>query len=141
VIPPLKERKDDIPDLLDHFIRYYSKEYGKPITGISPNVLNEMLNYPWPGNVRELEHFIERSILLSKGSEITEIILPKQPGNQNVPETVTGRMKTIDENERDYILSVLKNCNGRIRGAGGAAEVMGLPPTTLHSKMKRLGIK
>ena len=50
-------------------------------------------------------------------------------------------MKTIDENERDYILSVLKNCNGRIRGAGGAAEVMGLPPTTLHSKMKRLGIK
>jgi len=141
VIPPLRERKDDIPDLMEHFIRHYSKEYHKTITGVSPAVLNEILNYPWPGNVRELEHFVERSILLAKGSEITEVVLPKQPIDRNQTETISGRMKTIDENERDYILSVLKNCNGRIRGAGGAAEVMGLPPTTLHSKMKRLGIK
>jgi DNA-binding NtrC family response regulator len=142
VIPSLRERIDDIPALTSHFISYYSKKYKKPITGVSPQVLTQMLEYPWPGNVRELEHFIERSILLSKGQIIEEITLPKHTSNINNPEPAAGgRMKTIDENERDYIISVLKSCNGRIRGAGGAAEITGLPPTTLHSKMKKLGIK
>lgn len=142
LIPSLKERIDDIPALANHFISYYSKKYKKSINGISPEVLAQMLDYPWPGNVRELEHFIERSILLSKGTVIEEVALPKHASNKTSPEPTAGaRMKTIDENERDYIINVLKNCNGRIRGSGGAAEVMGLPPTTLHSKMKKLGIK
>ena len=142
LIPSLRERIDDIPALTNHFISHYSKKYKKSITSVSPEVLTQMLDYPWPGNVRELEHFIERSILLSKGLVIEEITLPKHTSNKTNPEPVaSGRMKTIDENERDYIINVLKNCNGRIRGVGGAAEVMGLPPTTLHSKMKKLGIK
>lgn len=143
LIPSLRERIDDIPILTNHFISHYSEKYKKSITAVSPKVLNQMLDYPWPGNVRELEHFIERSILLSKTPVIEEIILPKHTSSNNSDSEpiANGRMKTIDENERDYIINVLKNCNGRIRGAGGAAEVMGLPPTTLHSKMKRLGIK
>jgi DNA-binding NtrC family response regulator len=142
VIPSLRERVDDLPALTDHFISHYSKKYKKPINGISSDAMAQMLDYTWPGNVRELEHFIERTILLSKNLIIDQVTLPKQAGNKTGAEPQTAaRMKTIDENERDYIIAVLKNCNGRIRGAGGAAAVMGLPPTTLHSKMKRLGIK
>lgn len=142
IIPSLRERIDDIPALVNHFISYFSKKYKKQINGISPEAIAQMLDYAWPGNVRELEHFIERTILLSKTPVIEQVLLPKHPGNKTSSEPQAGaRMKTIDENERDYIITVLKNCNGRIRGAGGAAAVMGLPPTTLHSKMKRLGIK
>jgi transcriptional regulator with GAF, ATPase, and Fis domain len=142
IIPSLRERIDDIPALANHFISYYSKKYKKTINGISAGAMAQMLDYAWPGNVRELEHFIERTILLSKTPVIEQILLPKHPVNKTSAEPEAGaRMKTIDENERDYIITVLKNCNGRIRGASGAAAVMGLPPTTLHSKMKRLGIK
>ena len=141
-IPSLRERTDDIPVLVDHFIAYYSKKYNKPVTGVSREVLDQMLDYPWSGNVRELEHFIERSILMAKGAIITEVKLQKRTTNRENPDhSADNRIKTIEENERDYIIGVLKKCNGRIRGAGGAAEVMGLPPTTLHSKMKKLGIK
>jgi transcriptional regulator with GAF, ATPase, and Fis domain len=141
-IPSLRERIDDIPVLADHFVAYYAKKYNKPVTGISREVVDQMLDYPWPGNVRELEHFIERSILMAKGTVITEAKLQKRTaGKINTDHAADNRIKTIEENERDYIISVLKKCNGRIRGAGGAAEVMGLPPTTLHSKMKKLGIK
>ena len=143
LIPPLRERPEDIPALTDKFILNYSKKYNKQIKGVSPSVLSQMSEYPWPGNVRELEHFIERSILLCNGTVIDEIILPRLvTSTKNDAEQVSsGRIKTIDENERDYIINVLKNCNGRIRGPGGAAEIMGLPPTTLHSKMKKLGIR
>jgi DNA-binding NtrC family response regulator len=142
IIPSLRERLDDIPALSNHFISYYSKKYKKIINGISAGAMAQMLDYSWPGNVRELEHFIERTILLSKTPIIEQVLLPKYPGNKLSAEPgANARMKTIDENERDYIIMVLKNCNGRIRGANGAAAIMGLPPTTLHSKMKRLGIK
>jgi len=141
-IPSLRERKDDLLALTDHFIAYYGKKYNKPVTGVSPDVLEQMMDYPWPGNVRELEHFIERSILMTKGTVITDAKLQRQLTNKGYTnQSNEERIKTIEENERDYIISVLKKCNGRIRGANGAAEVMGLPPTTLHSKMKKLGIK
>jgi len=141
-IPSLRERPDDIPALTAHFVAHYAKKYNRSVTGISPEVMDKMINYYWPGNVRELEHFIERSILLAKGPVINEVTLPvTHLGSKNATSGGNERIKTIDENERDYILNVLKKCNGRIRGSGGAAEVMGLPPTTLHSKMKKLGIK
>jgi DNA-binding NtrC family response regulator len=141
-IPPLRDRIEDIPALTNNFIASYSKKYNKTFKGISNPALAEMLEYPWPGNVRELEHFIERTILLSKEPLIEEVILPRYNSpRENIEQPSSGRIKTIDENERDYIVNVLKNCNGRIRGPGGAAEIMGLPPTTLHSKMKKLGIR
>ena len=140
MLPPLRERTEDIPALANHFINYYCRKAGKKITGVSDKVLRNMAVYNWPGNIRELENLIERSVLLTKGTIIEDISLPIiqkeiSMGTQDL------RMKTINENERDYIISVLKKCNGRIWGAGGAAEVLNVPPSTLKSKMKKLGIR
>ncbi|MBT1685621.1 sigma 54-interacting transcriptional regulator [Dawidia soli] len=138
-LPPLRERKDDIPALADHFVRYYSRKAGKNIAGISAGVLQELQAYRWPGNVRELEHIIERSVLLTKGDTIRDVILPDQKESKHAASA--PRVKTILENERDHILEVLKQCDGKIWGAGGAAELLNVPPTTLQSKMKKLGIR
>ncbi|WP_245860042.1 sigma-54-dependent Fis family transcriptional regulator [Spirosoma aerolatum] len=140
-LPPLRDRKEDIPALVEHFIEKYNQKTGKRVAGISTPALNTLLDYQWPGNIRELEHLIERSVLLTKGSLIEEVGLLNigQPPLPTVSEE--HRIKTIDENERDHIIAVLKKCNGRIWGAGGAAEVLNVPPTTLNSKMKKLGIR
>jgi DNA-binding NtrC family response regulator len=140
-LPPLRERKEDIPLLAYHFVSRYARKIGKTIADISPKVLKDLTAYHWPGNIRELEHLLERSILLSNGSVIKEIYLP--PGTQKsaAREPEETRIKTIEENERDHILAILKKCEGKIWGSGGAAELLGVPPTTLNSKMKKLGIK
>ncbi|MEI9947161.1 MAG: sigma 54-interacting response regulator [Chitinophagaceae bacterium] len=140
-LPPLRERKEDIPALAYYFMNYYNRKTGKKITGLSDKVLKNMMAYNWPGNIRELEHLIERSILLTKASVIEDILLPVIQKKEMGTGSEDVRMKTIHENERDYIMTVLKKCNGRIWGAGGAAEVLNLPPSTLKSKMKKLGIK
>ncbi len=141
VLPPLRARKEDIPVLAQHFLSQYSRKIGKNVTEISPKVIRELIAYEWPGNVRELEHLIERSILLTTDKVIKEIYLPTgmQKIVARVPEEAP--IKTMEENERDHILAVLKKCNGKIWGAGGAAELLGVPPTTLNSKLKKLGIK
>ncbi|HWK06961.1 MAG TPA: sigma 54-interacting response regulator [Puia sp.] len=141
VMPPLRERKEDIPLLLDHFINCYNRKAGKKITGVSEKVLRSLMAYNWPGNIRELEHLIERSVLLTKGSLIEDISLPLAQRREVSAEPEEGRIKTIHENERDHIITVLRKCNGKIWGAGGAAELLNVPPTTLSSKMKKLGIK
>lgn len=133
VLPPLRERIEDIPVLADHFINIYNRKSGKKIEGLSDKALRNMMAYSWPGNIRELEHLIERSVLLAKGSIIEDISFSGL-------HTQDLRIKTIHENERDYIISVLKKCNGKIWGSGGAAEILAIPPSTLKSKMKRLGI-
>jgi transcriptional regulator with GAF, ATPase, and Fis domain len=139
VLPPLRERTEDISDLAHHFMQYYNRKTQKKITGFSEKVLRNMTVYQWPGNIRELENLVERSVLLAKSAVIEDIAVPshhKKDGT-NTPQ---GLMKTIAENERDYIITVLKKCKGKIWGAGGAAEVLGIPPTTLTSKMKKLSI-
>ncbi|HEX9513911.1 MAG TPA: sigma 54-interacting response regulator [Puia sp.] len=141
VMPPLRERKEDIPLLLDHFIHYYNRKAGKKIAGVSEKVLKSLMAYNWPGNIRELEHLIERTVLLAKGALIEDIPLPLAQRKEASIELEEGRIKTIHENERDHIITVLKKCNGRIWGTGGAAELLNVPPTTLSSKMKKLGIK
>jgi len=139
-LPPLRERKEDIPALAYHFMNYYNYKSGKKISGISDNVLTSMMAYNWPGNIRELEHLIERSILLARGSLIEDIQLPAIQ-KTSAAGIESSYIKTIHENERDYIISVLKKCNGRIWGAGAAAEILNIPPSTLKSRMKKLGIK
>ncbi|HEY0609727.1 MAG TPA: sigma 54-interacting transcriptional regulator, partial [Chitinophaga sp.] len=134
ILPSLRERIEDIPVLAQHFINIYSHKSGKKIAGLSDKVLRTMMAYSWPGNIRELEHLIERGVLLAKGSIIEDISFPALHGQDL-------RIKTIHENERDYIVSVLKKCNGKIWGNGGAAELLAIPPSTLKSKMKRLGIR
>jgi DNA-binding NtrC family response regulator len=140
-LPALRDRKEDIPALAYHFMNHYSHKAGKKISGISENVLMKMMAYNWPGNIRELEHLIERSVLLAKGSVIEEILLPAVEKKDSISVPEDTAMKTIIENERDYIISVLRKCNGRIWGPGAAAEILNINPSTLKSKMKKLGIK
>lgn len=139
-LPPLRERIEDIPVLADYFISIYNRKAGKKITGLSEKTLKNMISYHWPGNIRELEHLIERSVLLTKGPIIEEISIPDIQKKEMAAVNKTYSFKTIHENERDYIIEVLKKCNGRIWGIGGAAELLNIPPSTLKSKMKKLGI-
>jgi DNA-binding NtrC family response regulator len=138
MLPPLRERIDDIPALTKHFITIYNRKSGKKITGVSDKALRNMMAYTWPGNIRELENLIERSVLLAKGTVIEDIALPVL---QTTNSSFHVHTKTILENERDYIISVLKKCNGKIWGSDGAAAILNVPPSTLKSKMKKLGIE
>lgn len=140
-LPPLRERAEDIPLLAKHFITYYNRKTGKNITGIDDKLLKSMTDYHWPGNIRELENLIERGVLLAKGTNIEDISLPAAQKKQASINSKDVRMKTIHENERDYIIDVLRKCNGRIWGPDGAAVVLNIPPSTLKSKMKKLGIQ
>jgi DNA-binding NtrC family response regulator len=139
VLPALRERKEDIPELAAHFVAKYAERAGKAGMSISPQALNDLTHYHWPGNIRELEHLIERNVLLNRGNVIERISLPSAKPEADVVVN-DAKVKTIDDNEREYILAVLKKCNGRISGPGGAAELLDVPSTTLNSKMKRLGI-
>jgi DNA-binding NtrC family response regulator len=141
-LPPLRERKDDIPLLVDHFIHHFSLKTGKNIKGLSQNAFETVMQYHWPGNIRELEHLIERTVLLAKTDIIEEVSLPSQ--KQQVVfdlSHVNTDTKSFDENEREHILKILRQCKGKITGEGGAAEILGVPPSTLNSRIKKLGIR
>lgn len=141
VVPSLKKRKEDIPDLANHFIKVYSEKMGRKAPNLSDFALQQIMSYNWPGNIRELEHVMQRAILLTDGNTIKEIELSMS--SKMHPEQVSESfsIKTILENERDYILYILKKCNGKISGAGGAAEILDIHPSTLNSKIKKLEIK
>jgi len=142
-IPPLRERKEDIPGLAAHFIQLHAKKIGKRIEGLNSRVMQELLNYGWPGNIRELENLLERSVLLASGDTIQKINLP--PPKVDLVEHSMGdmsvRLQSLADSEKQHILSVLKYCGERISGKDGAAVILGIPPSTLISRMKRLGIK
>jgi len=141
-LPPLRNRKEDIQVLATHFISRFGKKAGRKIKTISTRALQDMTVYNWPGNIRELEHLIERSILLSEGDMLKNVHLPAQKNAVvQQPEKVQFRVCSIDDNERQHILETLKYCQGRVGGYSGAAELLGVPPSTLFSKMKKLGIK
>lgn len=133
--PPLRERKEDIPMLIRHFISKYAAEAGNEISGISGDVLPELVNYDWPGNIRELENFIFRSMLLNNGPLITKI-----PPLSNGPASPINSGKTRIENERTHLINVLSECGWRVSGKGGAAVVLGMNASTLNSRMRKLGI-
>jgi len=140
-LPPLRDRLEDIPLLTAHFIERLSRSTGKKIVNISQKALSELLAYNWPGNVRELEHLLERSILLTNGNTIKEIYLPVTERKELMNSVTDDFVKSLEDNERDYILSVLRKCNGKIFGFGGAAERLNIPASTLNSKIIKLGIK
>jgi formate hydrogenlyase transcriptional activator len=139
-IPALRNRKEDIPMLVAYFLEKFSKRSGKKVKQISAGAVKDLMLYDWPGNVRELEHVIERNILIASGDTITTVSLP-QLVKINPPFPDKQPFRSLEENERAYIILALKKTNGRIRGAGGAAELLKIPPTTLHSKIKKLGIR
>tara|TARA_R110000868_G_scaffold409765_2_gene695960 strand:+ start:19950 stop:21896 length:1947 start_codon:yes stop_codon:yes gene_type:complete len=140
-LPSLRKRIEDIPELAYHFMNYYNRKSGKKISGFSDQILNKMMKYHWPGNIRELEHLIERSVLTSKSLVIQDLRFTNILNDKDFDNGDKLRIKTIQENEREYIISILKKCNGRIWGARGAAELLNIPPSTLKSKMIKLGIK
>ena len=142
LLPELKDRKEDIPLLASHFIHRLARKTGRNIKGISNGALENMMMYDWPGNIRELEHLIERSMLLAESDTIKDIQLPRQ---KNAAAVAADKkefvIRKIEENEKEYILNMLQYCKGRVCGYQGAAELMGIPSSTLFSKMKKLGIK
>ncbi|WP_114941000.1 sigma 54-interacting response regulator [Mucilaginibacter endophyticus] len=140
-LPPLRQRKEDIPMLANHFLDRFAKRSGKIVSGISEDAMQTLLNYDWPGNIRELEHLIERSLLMATGNSIDIIDIPKVNAVTSVPTKEGYRVRTMEEMEREHILEILKICKGKIFGEGGAAEMLNIPSTTLNSKIKRLGIK
>jgi len=138
-VPSLRSRKDDIPSLVLHFLNKHSQALGKTITGTTTKFIDALLHYHWPGNIRELEHVILRSMLLSKSTELHEDVLDLDVPEQEADSP--SEIKTIMENERDHIINVLNKCKGRISGTKGAAYLLGIPATTLNSKIKKLKIK
>jgi transcriptional regulator with GAF, ATPase, and Fis domain len=143
-LPPLRNRKEDISLLAYHFLDKYSRRSKRNISSISTAVLEDLSAYHWPGNIRELEHLIEKSIILTPGEEIVHIEMPAVPASGSTTpsaETLPTQVKTMEEMERDHIMSILRMCKGKIFGPGGAAEILNIPSTTLNSKIKKLGIK
>jgi DNA-binding NtrC family response regulator len=140
-LPPLRARKSDIPLLAAHFLRIYAKDTNRNIEGFGPLAIAQLESYDWPGNIRELGHFIQRCMLTAKGNMINEVELPVSIGTEGPSAVNTFALKTLEEMEVEHIVGVLKSCKGKVCGAGGAAEILDLPPSTLNSKMKKLGIK
>ena len=138
-IPPLRERKDDIRPLAEHFLHHFAEKFHRNTISFSTKALRQLNNYSWPGNIRELEHIIERHVLSSHSELIDNIDLP-DAGRSSKPEKAAPNVKTIEEMEKAHILEVLRKCHGKISGAGGAAEMLQIPPTTLTYKIKKLGI-
>jgi len=139
-LPPLRERKEDIEMLANSFIQKFAAGTGRTITGFSEQALLEMKAYDWPGNIRELENLVERSVLQARGPIIHAVAIPSEYKKNIATTTETGRRKTIEENERDHISAVIKECNGKIFGRGGAAEVLNISVSSLNARIKKLGI-
>ena len=161
-LPPLRERASDIPALATFFAQKAARKLGKPFKSLAPQSLQQMLAYSWPGNIRELENSIEQAVILSDGQQplelgrslTTPLFQPKAPLLTGPASTVANSPKPpqppkdlLDvkqmqqETEREYLLSVLVKTNGRVRGSGGAAELLNLKPTTLEYRMDKLGIR
>lgn len=137
-LPPLEDRKEDIFPLAVFFLNRYAKKQNKVVNGFSDQVIKSMLDYSWPGNVRELENLMERSVLLASGPIIQTLSLPVKKVEPVAPGK--AQPKSMVENEREYIISVLESCNWKLYGEGGAAEIMQMNASTLSSRMKKLGI-
>ena len=135
-VTPLRDRVDDIPLLTWAFVDRLSKQMGKEINRISQSSIGAMKRYPWPGNIRELKNTIERSMVLSKGKTL-KILLPDNSQGKMKKKYGLEKLRNV---EKDHIISVLKHTRWRVKGPNGAAEILGLKPTTLYSRMKKLGI-
>lgn len=132
-LPALRDRPDDIPQLVWHFVEECSQSLGKRIETITDENMRELQRYTWPGNVRELRNVVERAMILAKGPRLS----------LQVPRTTVSSASAstkIEDVEREHIRSVLERAGWRVRGAGGAAERLGLAPTTLESRMSKLGV-
>ena len=153
-LPPLRERREDIAPLVHYFVRRFSLKIGRKITRIQRETMERLVSYSWPGNVRELENVIERAVILSRGIELevapdvlpdiavvasAQAVAPRPAAEEK--STGAPSPQTIDQVERSHILAVLMQTNWRIEGSDGAAAVLNLNPSTLRSRMKKLGVQ
>jgi formate hydrogenlyase transcriptional activator len=136
-IPPLRERREDIPVLVNYFVHKHSRRMNRQIAAVPPESMETLRQWSWPGNVRELENFMERAVILTQGpilrAPLSELKASDEAAGQTDP--------NLENAEREHILRVLREAKGMIGGTHGAAERLGLRRTTLNSKMKKLGIK
>ncbi|MEJ2882810.1 sigma-54 dependent transcriptional regulator [Pedobacter sp. GR22-6] len=145
-LPPLRDRKSDIVALIMFFAHKFCRDFNKEFNGISASMVDKMLAYQWPGNIRELENVMERAVILNCGNSELELkqhltgTMSEQPEKAGI-ETLEDVKNIQRKTEKVYIISVLKKTAGRIRGSSGAAELLNLKPTTLESRMAKLGIK
>ncbi len=150
-LPPLRERREDIPLLAAHFVNVFCRRQHKSVPDVAPGVLDQLVSYDWPGNIRELQNVIERAVILTRGPLLTEDLIALRGTGPVPPAAVAppapapapqpGNVIKFFEAERRAILRALELAAWRISGCGGAAELLGLKPTTLHAKMKKLGIR
>ncbi|HVM98313.1 MAG TPA: sigma-54-dependent Fis family transcriptional regulator, partial [Candidatus Acidoferrales bacterium] len=141
-VPALRERREDIPALVSYFVRQLSGRLGKHVGSVPARVMDRLVAYDWPGNIRELRNVIERALILSTGAELQldeslDTAHAPQSPSTSPPSRAQG---TLEDVERAYILETLEACSWQIRGANQAAERLGLHPSTLYSRMKKLGI-
>jgi formate hydrogenlyase transcriptional activator len=157
-IPPLRERKEDIPLLVSYFVQKFAKQMQKHIETIPAAVMKGLTTWDWPGNIRELENFIERAVILSRGRQLEAPLseLQKRHPDKPAPSAIehkpimvnaagfqNGRDTVFEEHarrQREEIVRALTECNGRVGGADGAAARLGINRTTLLSRMKKFGI-
>lgn len=149
-LPPLRERQDDIPLLVHYFVTRYAAKIGRQLSRIPKETMQRLVAYPWPGNVRELENVIERAVILSPGPDLLlgPEIVPASATNLTAngsapvePRQATGPAFTLEQAERQHIIATLKQVQWRIDGPQGAAQILGVPASTLRSRMKKLAIQ
>jgi transcriptional regulator with GAF, ATPase, and Fis domain len=150
-LPPLRERKEDIPILVTHLVKQLGKKLGKTIDAIPQDTMAKLYNYPWPGNVRELRNVIERAVIITQGSKLRliddldsqalELELHEQLAVHGAFADVVAIGETLEQTEYNLILRTLKSVHWKVEGPGGAAELLNLHPSTLRSKMRKLGIE
>jgi formate hydrogenlyase transcriptional activator len=140
-LPPLRERREDIPLLVEYFVARYARRMKKRIKEIPTSALQAMTEWTWPGNIRELQNFIERAVILSTGGCLNIPLEELSPPKVGRASTSTARSLKLREVEREAILEALRKTNGRVSGPGGAAALLGLKRTTLQYRMRLLDIK
>ena len=137
-MPPLRQRKEDIPLLVNHFVVKFNNKIGKKIETVTKDTMNALQEYHWPGNVRELESVIERAVITSQGTALQ--VLDRFDAFRKTEEPAGQDVKALVELEQDHILHVLKKTGWRIEGKNGAAVLLGLNASTLRARMRKYGI-
>jgi len=137
-VPALRDRREDIRLLAEHFLESCQSRFGRRFSGIAPAFLERLERHDWPGNVRELEHVIERACLICEGRTLD---LPGEPSHARMSGTPGSSGENLADVERSHIERVLASTNHRISGARGAAVALGLHPNTLRNRMLKLGIR